>query len=229
MGTSRTADEALEHYIQTMGAQLGTVYHHLWQELAWLYAKWNEYVTLYGSNPSRVALVNKVAPQFFRVLQDALWEDTILHIARMTDPPKSAGKTNLSIRQLPELVEDEDLASHLNELVERAISASAFCRDWRNRRLAHRDLDLATGATAIPLTGASREKVKTSLQSLVDVMDAVSTHYLESSTLFDMGANFGGAELLLRALNDGIRAREERAERIRKGEIRPEDLHRPDL
>ncbi|HZV82065.1 MAG TPA: hypothetical protein VFF53_07865, partial [Geobacteraceae bacterium] len=92
MGKTRTAEEARANYIEHMGEPLGSVYHCLWQELAWLYSKWNEYVTLYGAKPSRLELLNDAAPHFFRVVQDALWEATILQIARLTDPPKSAGK-----------------------------------------------------------------------------------------------------------------------------------------
>jgi len=229
VGTTRTADEARDHYIEKMGESLGAIYHHLWQELAWLYAKWNEYVTLFGTKPSRVELVNNAAPHFFRVVQDALWEDTILHIARMTDPPKSTGKTNLSVQQLPKLVSDPTLSKELETRIDKARTASQFCRDWRNRRLAHRDLDIAIGAAAIQLPPASREEVKKALQALVDIMDSVSTHYFESSTKFDMGGNFGGAELLLQRIDDGLRADETRRERIRQGAGTPEDFQRREL
>jgi hypothetical protein len=226
MGTSRTADDARDHYNEKMGESLGAVYHHLWQELAWIYAKLNEYLTSFGTKPSRVELVNSAAPHFFRVVQDALWEDTILHIARMTDPPKSAGKTNLSVQQLSKLVNDGTLSKELEALIDKAKAASEFCRDWRNRRLAHRELDLAIGAAATKLTPASREEVRKSLQALVDVMDSVSTHYLELSTMFDMGSNFSGTELLLRRIDDGIKAEEERRERIPQENGSPEDFQR---
>jgi len=229
MGTTRTADEALAHYTQEMGETLGTVYHHLWQELARLFAEWNEYVTLYGTKSSRVDLLNNAAPYFFRVVQDSLWEDTILHIARMTDPSKTGKKENLTVQQLPELVDDPALFQKLNLLIDKAKVASEFCRDWRNRKLAHRDLGLAVGSTAVELTPGSREKVEAALQALADIMDSVSTHYLESTTIFDMGANFGGAESLLRILDEGINAEEERRERIAQGNGALADFRRPEL
>lgn len=229
MATTRTAEESKAHYIEKMGEALGSVYYCLWQELVWLFSKWNEYKTLYGTKPSRIELLNNAAPHFFRVVQDSLWEDTILHIARLTDPPKSMGKGNLSVQQFPGLVSDPKLSAELERLLDLAKQASEFCRDWRNRRLAHRDLDLALGDTAVALKSGSREKVDKALAALVDVLDVVSTHYLDSSTMFDMGANNGGGESLLRTIYDGLKAEESRRDRLREDKILPEDLNRPDL
>jgi len=229
MATTRTAEESRADYIENMGEELGSVYYCLWQELAWLFSKWNEYKTLFGTKPSRIELLNNAAPHFFRVVQDSLWEDTILHIARLTDPPKSMGKDNLSVQQLPGLVSDSNLSTELGRLVDIAKQESEFCRDWRNRRLAHRDLGLAIGDTAVMLKPGSQEKVGKALAALSDILDSVSTHYLDSSTVFDMGANIGGGESLLHAIYDGLRAEESRRERLREGKMLPEDSNHPDL
>lgn len=229
MGTTKTAEESRAHYIEKMGEELGSVYYCLWQELAWLSSKWNEYRTLYGTKPSRIELLNNAAPHFFRVVQDSLWEDTVLHIARLTDPPKSIGKDNLSVQQLPGLVSDQKLSAELVGLLDSAKQASEFCRDWRNRRLAHRDLDLALGGSAFALKPGSREKVGKALAALADILDAISRQYLNSATMFDMGANIGGGESLLRVINDGLKAEESRRERLREGNIVPADHDSPDL
>ena len=77
-----------------MGEELGSLYHALWQEVVWLHTEWGEYVQLYGTKPSRIRLLNEAAPSFFRLVQDGLFETTVLKIARLTDPPKSLGKPN---------------------------------------------------------------------------------------------------------------------------------------
>ena len=229
MTITRTAEESRAHYIERMGEPLGGVYSCLWQELAWLYSKWNEFKTLFGTKRSRIDLLNNAAPHFFRVIQDSLWEDTILHIARLTDPPKSVGKDNLSVQLLPALVSDTTLSAELERLIDAAKEASEFCRDWRNRRLAHRDLDLALGDAAVALKAGSREKVGKALDALAKILDAVSTHYLDSSTMFDMGGNIGGGDCLLRIIHDGLKAEENLMERIREGNILPDDFNHPDL
>ena len=74
-----------------MGWELGELYAALWREVAGIHSKWAEYVVLYGTKESRVDLLNRAAPRFARLIQDTLWENTVLHIARLTDPPKSMG------------------------------------------------------------------------------------------------------------------------------------------
>ena len=102
MSTTRTPDQVKAEYIRVMGDQLGPLYAELWQEVAGLHMKWAEFVTLFGTKPSRIELLNKVAPEFFSIVQNALWENALLHIARLTDPQKSRGKQNLSILSMIE-------------------------------------------------------------------------------------------------------------------------------
>jgi hypothetical protein len=69
--------------------------------------KWAESVELFGSKPTRTELLNQAAPAFFHMIQIVLWEDTLLHIARVTDVATSGGKNqkaNLTIQNLPGLV-----------------------------------------------------------------------------------------------------------------------------
>jgi hypothetical protein len=51
-------------------------------------------------------------------------------------------------------------------LVETAESKSKFCRDWRNRHIAHRDLDLAMNKSAKELETASISLVDEALASI---------------------------------------------------------------
>ena len=225
----RTAEEVRQHHIEVMGDELGSLYHALWNELAWLYSKWGEYVELFGTKPSRIELVNRAAGHFFRIVQDSLWEDALLHIARLTDPPKSVGKENLTIRKLPQLIVQEPLKKKVSELIDVAVEKAEFCRDWRNRHIAHKDLKLALSSGAEPLKPASRAKVKEALSSISDVLNALSNHYMDSTTMFDGVGNVGGAVSLLYVLDDGLRAEEERNERRKAGDYRAEDYQAGDL
>jgi HEPN superfamily AbiU2-like protein len=178
---------------------------------------------------SRIELVNKVAGHFFRVVQDSLWQDSLLNIARLTDSAKTIGKDNLTINKLPQLITDNGLNKRAKELIEVAVEKAAFCRDWRNRHIAHRDLKLALGSVAEPLKGASRAQVKEALGALSDVLNALSIHYMDSTTLFDSLSGSDGAVSLLYALDDGLRFESERNERINSGSYRVEDYQARDL
>ena len=215
-----------------MGEALGKVFHALWQEVAWLYTKWGEYEALYGTKPSRIELMNQSAPRFFRIVQDSLWEETLMHIARLTDPPETGKKEkreNLSIQRLLLLEPDEALKQALEEKINAAKSKSDFCRDWRNRRIAHCDLHLALDIGIYPLQPASRKAVKEALSAIADVLNAVTLHYSDSTTKFDTSNSFGGGESLLYVIDDGLRMIEEREERIQSGNFKHSDFEPKDI
>lgn len=227
--TTRTAEEAKENYITVMGEPLGSLFHSLWQEVAWLFLKWDNYVELFGSKPSRVDLLNEAAPGFFSIVQHTLWEAILLHIARLTDPPNSRGKANLTSQRLHALVSDAVAAQAVKALTDNAIAAASFCRDWRNRRIAHSDLSLAVDLHPVPLEAASREKVTLALNALVDVLNAVTQHYLDTSNVFDLPGYPGDAGSLLYVVDDGVRAKAERRDRLKRGEVRDDDFRHRDL
>lgn len=226
--SERTAEQAKSDHIAKMGDEIGSVYSALWQEVAWINRKWAQYVELFGTSPERIELLNRSAPSMIRTIQDTLWEDVLLHLARLTDPPKSMGKVNLSVRHLAALLASSPISTEAEALAAAALDACEFARDWRNRRLAHRDLDLALGQSVQPLAPASRAAVKASLAALEELLNAVSLHYLDSTTLFHLGPGGDDAVSLLYLLRDGLRSRDERLERKRRGDHRPGDFkHEP--
>lgn len=228
-----TADESRLRNIAAMGEHAGSIYSQLWQELARLYRTWAEYVALFGTKESRVALLNEAAPAFTRIVQDFLWEGVILHIARLTDPPKSMGKPNLSVRALEDAVSDPELKAKVSASVSGALLVSEFCRDWRNRHLAHRDIDLALKTGAKPLEPASRLKVKEALDGLSEVLNVLTRHYFDSTTIFDLdlhvGGGPGGAMSLLYFIDLGVQADKSREERLKSGHFDPNDYRPRDL
>src|SRR5438270_3135411 len=127
MGAQSTAEEVHQQYLDAMGPKLGELYSKLWNECVSLHWKWEEYVALFGTTPERIDLLNRSAPSFFRVVQDTLWENILLHIARLTDPPQSVGKDNLTIRRLPALVHDQ-IRSKVDVLLESCAKRSEFAR-----------------------------------------------------------------------------------------------------
>jgi hypothetical protein len=92
----QTADEAKKANTEKMGDPLGAVYSALWQAVAIAFLNWKDYLELFGTSPERIALLNRGAPAFFRMIQDELWEMSLLHLARLTDPAQSPGKLDKS-------------------------------------------------------------------------------------------------------------------------------------
>lgn len=230
MSARATDDEDKQKHIKAMGKDLGVLFQKLSNELTLLYFKWNEYVELFGKKPSRIDLLNSSAGQFFWIVQDSLWEGCLLHIARLTDPEKIGTKTNLTIKRLPRLIEDEKLKEQISQLVEAADNKVEFCRDWRNRRIAHSDLKLVLETGAEPLKPASRARVKDALSSLTDVLKKVYEHYYKDSTVFfGQIKSIHGAEALLYVIEDGLWTEQERNKRWQAGEYREEDFRNRDV
>ena len=64
-------------------------YEQLENEVIWLHLKWEFYLQLFGVDEKRIELLNTTAPQFFGVRQDTMFDNLLISISRLTDPPKT--------------------------------------------------------------------------------------------------------------------------------------------
>ncbi len=210
-----------------MGEPLGALYYALWQSVAEIHSNWREYVELFGTKPERIDLLNRAAPAFFAMLQDQLWEGSLLHLARLTDRSKTLNnkdKSNLTIHALPPLLSDVNLKAHVDSLIAIATNGTKFAQDWRNRHIAHRDLKLALNPSTKPLAEASRGKVNSALIALANVLNALENHYFQSEVGYRHIEQHGGAVSLIYLIDFGLRAQESQQNRILAGKLTPDDL-----
>lgn len=219
----KSAEQVEADHLAALGQGLGPLFHALDNEVGWLHAKWKQYRHLYAA-PEAIDVLNEAAGFFFRLMQDMMWEDAVLHVARLTDPPRSMRKDNLTFRRLPAAISEPALAGRVSALVDAAVSDSEFARDWRNRHLAHRDLHLALGSLAEPLALASRQHMETVLASFRSVLNAVNLHYWDSTTAYEEFLAEDDAESLLFHLRAALKVERKRRERWGKGVVLPEDL-----
>ena len=127
------------------------------------------------SNPERLALLNAVAGPLMVLVQDIFWEDLLLRVARLTDPVRTGKRQNLAFQQIPELFDDQqERRRELEQRVQTAVEASAFARDWRNRRIGPRDLPHGLDRKAKPLEKASLEQVDQALAAVHTVLDTIA-------------------------------------------------------
>ena len=191
-----SAEQVREKHIRDMGPKLGVVYDLLWNEVVWLHAKWIQYRQLYAHSPERVAFLNNVAGHFFGVVQRTLLDDVLLHLARLSDPPKS---NRLTLQRLPKLALDPALGKELKGLVQAACRACDSARSSRNRRIAHTDFACALASTFDPLP--SRADVEAALSAIRAVLHRLEAHYWQSETGYEHFCAAGGdADSLVRYL-----------------------------
>ena len=226
----RTAAEAKAHNIEKMGPSLGAQYSVLWQEVATIHHNWSEFVELYHSKPERRELMRRAAIGFFEMVGDSLREGVLLHLGRLTDPSFSMGKSNLTIRNLPDLIDDAGVKERVSQLVRVAMEKTEFARDWRNRWLAHQDLKLALGEGPVePLAKAEKEEVDAALKAIVEAMNEVDIYFTGAETRYDLLSPHHGAVALLYVMDDGLKREEERMERLRESSPTEDDFKVRDL
>lgn len=198
-----TAEEKKEIYIKFMGELDGKVFSALWQEVAMLYNIWGEYVDLFGSGQDRIDLMNKAAPCFFRTVQVSFFRDTILRIARLTDPKEVSSKKNLSINYFEKEVREN--INGLEDSIGRANTAAKICKDHRNRSIAHADLTLAIDGGATPLEPVTRKIIADALSSIAEVLNLILDYYNLEITTFENCIRRGDGADLLRIVKKSIR------------------------
>ena len=208
-----------------MGPELGEVFHALHDDLIWLHMRWAMYRQLFAGSSARLDVLNETAGAFFYVVQNSFLEDILLGLAKLTDPPKSAGKDNLSLQGLPPLVADEALRGQLESLLQAAIAACSFARSWRNKRIAHRDLGDALATNADPLPGVGLSNIEAALLSCRELMNQLDLHYRKATVGYEYSTTGPrGANGLVYYLDRGLRAEREVERRMLAGDIRSEVL-----
>ncbi|MEB2187689.1 hypothetical protein VDS18_17610 [Xanthomonas campestris pv. campestris] len=180
---------------EKLPACLAPVFIPLFKDLLYLSVKWHEYRVLYGDERS-VDLLNRTAGHLFKVVQDVLWDDILLHITRLVSPEKSMGKSNLTLLALPALIDDPELSCQILQAVEKCKSTCAFTVSHRNKRLAHHDLAMALSNSEKDLDGISRSQIDSVIDEMGRIANLIYGFYLNS--YFDLPpASNGGAEVLL--------------------------------
>ncbi|MBI3933479.1 MAG: hypothetical protein HY316_02225 [Acidobacteria bacterium] len=218
----RTHDEIRAEYVRSMGQDLGQLYHELEDDMAWLHDKWGELKELFGKGQQRIDLLNEVASSFFYIVHQVFYEDILLHLSRLTDPAKSPSRRlnqsvpNLSFLRVPELISDPTLKTCVEAATVQILKKCEFARDYRNRRLAHRDLMTLRNAHPIPLPSVNMGMVEDVLASIRDLHRLLGQHYGHPHVLYSGSSNPWGAQSLLHFVERGVRAIEEERERWRK-------------
>lgn len=224
MARRKSPEQIQEQHLATLGPGLGPDYHALYNEVTWLHAKWQQYRILFAESAERIELLNSVSGFFFQVIRDVLWNDVLLHLARLTDPPQSMQKNNLTIRRLPALIDHAKLSDEVRALIEVAEKRASFARTWRNKHLAHRDHLLAVDSAAEPLPGISRKNMEEALSAIRAVLNKIEDHYWNSQVAFEHFLAFDDAETLVHYLRAGVEAEARRRERLSEGRPLAEDL-----
>lgn len=198
-GNGRARDIPVEHR---------QVFDAISHEVTLLHAIWRTYRQLYAAE-ERVQLLNKIAPAFAKVVQDALMDDVLLSLSRLTDPPTTGqNRENLVLRRLTPLAAaagHEQVELEVDLILEAIQAACAALRQHRNKRIAHLDLSVALQGTKLP--DVSRETVEVALFHVRDLLNGLNSYFRGGPTLYDEISMIGDGDTLIACLTDSLRLR----------------------
>jgi hypothetical protein len=225
-----TAQQVKAEHVRVLGAEMGSIYNRLWNEIVQVRWEWNEYLTLFAQPQDRIDVLNEAAGAFFFLVQHRLERHVISSFANLADRAESGRsppQPNLTVRRLPALAKAVD--SRFADEVETVVCAGKRSwqpiRDWRHKLLAHLDLDVALDRRVVPIPTVGKQEIDAALSALCDVLTIVDRKCSPGADVrYDILGRFGGAEAVLDVVERAKRAENERIERIRTGQALREDL-----
>ena len=144
------------------------------EECIWLRCCYNTYHGLYESGSEVTDILSSVAKIFFGDLNRILIEYCWLQICKITDPAKSQGRENLTMKHIDSLLAENGLMTDKIKCCSQSILRySEQLRTARNRLVSH--LDKQSVMNGSPIGQHGRDEVEAFFEHLQEYVDAVGT------------------------------------------------------
>ena len=207
-----------------MGEDLGKVFFCLYNDITWLNSRWKMFRALFTKSEGRIKLYNNTADLFFRILWQALFEDVVLQLSRITEDTATNGKENMTIRRLSGLVAPE-IKHVVKGLTKEAVKKAELAKAWRDKALAHTDFNHKIDPDKNPIPTLTYKHIDEAMTAIIDVMNAIYMHYCQEKSLFCVVNAEESVEGLIAYLHKGWQSELALQERMNSGTWRPEDLN----
>lgn len=172
--------------------------------------RWVIFCQLFDSGQENVDLLNRSGSNVFQLLQQLILDDVMLGLCRLTDPPKSMGSENASLRNLVEKLQARlptqsklkidtkltELNAHLSKV-----------RELRNKALSHNDLSHAISATLLPRP--TYDELEGAIDSATSILNEITGRVFDYSTEYMPHVPYGyDGNKLLKVLGHAHRVSE---------------------
>jgi hypothetical protein len=168
------------------------IFMWLCQDVAALRNKWSFYIELF-SGEENTGLLSELARASFQIIEESVRDDMTMAICRLSDPPQSMGKDNLS---LTTLVQRLDKPGNASELLKDFLEACEPVRQYRNKHVGHNDLNTTIKPQDNPLPGIGRKHIDRIVQLAERILNVVYQFSVNSELFFEP-AQIGGADALI--------------------------------
>ncbi|MXW65943.1 MAG: hypothetical protein F4Z72_02860 [Gemmatimonadales bacterium] len=185
MPTTRDSEDIRREYEQKLGQEFGGLFWHLWNDWANARLAYKEFDELFGEAHSARPLA-AMAPLFTGDILRTLARSLILDISRLTDPPGSGQRRNITIHAIPTHIAGHVLLlREVKGLIDVADDKATFARTMRDKQLAHRDLleaEYPRGVNASEILTKADEAIS----AIHGVLAAVGHALLDSDMMDDI-------------------------------------------
>lgn len=179
-------------YDSRLPEDIREVFMWLCQDVASLQNKWSFYLGLFSSQEN-AALLSDLAQSSFQIIEESLRDDMTMAICRLSDPPRSMGKDNLS---LSALVQQCGRVNSVPELLKDFLDACEPVRQYRNKRVGHNDLNTTIKPRDNPLPGIGRGQIDRVLQLASVILNTIYQRFVDGELYF-APFQIGGADTLI--------------------------------
>ena len=172
-------------------------------EIVWAASVARILTAVYLSDDAREVMANS-APDFFHITSIALQREMFLTLARLTDRPSTGRYESVCMRRLVESLDvDEVLREPLVANLARIDELSYSVRMWRDKCLAHNDLEQVKSDT--PLDKISMVVVEMLVRELIRLAAAIGEVLSPGEVTVPISAGApGGGRRLLKVLRQGL-------------------------
>lgn len=193
--------------MSTLPKDIAELFEELRTEITWLHGRWIIYRQLFGKSKARIDLLNECASNFFYIVHDVLLGEIKVSLTKLTEPDKKS----LSLEQLQRRVEargGKQLISTLRKLLDELHGKCQPFIAWRNKRLAHLDLNTALRVDSNSLPDISRQMIEDAMHLMREYMNTIERHYCNDPMGYEYFWMNGDGEALISMLKYGISYKE---------------------
>jgi len=174
------------------------------QDLTTAFYDIQEYRKIFTGTDARNKILNKSAPNFFLIYQRYFWNNIILSITRLLDPPKMGQYTNLTIEILFDTAIKNNLScsDELRVLINSLRDKKELLKIWRDKIIAHRDEAYALKSDYKEIS-INLVEVEEILQEIGKCVNLVYGEHRQSTMSWRVITN-ASSEALLYYLREGL-------------------------
>ncbi|MBN1103276.1 MAG: hypothetical protein JXL84_07685 [Deltaproteobacteria bacterium] len=184
-------------------ATLHEVFLAFREQCIWIRCCYNTYVALYDSGTETSDLLSEAANIFFGDLNKILREYWWLQVSKITDPPVSRGRENLTVQHINTLLCSEGLmTAEISSYSEGLMHYRKLIKEGRDRLISH--LDKESVLKGGPIGDHATEDVTAFLENLQRYVDAVGAAVGVGRLDFRVTAGRGDVIDLIAKLKGGV-------------------------